>query len=720
MSWCYKMVLLTALVSVASGCGDAVVPTHDKAPNADSHTEMLASLEQIKTARIYEQLFYGTKTIEDDEADLEFIPDVFSEQRFDQLHRLGQRHMWLGNTPRAIEHFEAAHQLVMKRKLDHEHWVKATFQLGLAYLRIGENENCVNCANGESCILPIRNLGVHEKQDGSKMAVKHFELLLEKEPDHVAARWLLNIAYMTLGQFPDRVPSEFLIAPDRFESTVEFPRFKNIATTCGLSTISLSGGAIVDDFDADGDLDVVTSSWDTNHQMRFFKNSDGQFTDATNEANLTGLYGGLNLIHADYDNDDDLDIYVMRGAWMGELGRMPNSLLQNDGNGHFRDVTFESGMSEHYPSQTAAWLDFDNDGDLDLYVGNEIYPCQLFRNDGEQFVDVAEDANVGNEEFVKGVTCGDFNNDRFPDIYVSNQGGNNRLYVNNRNGKFTDMAEELGVTGPNMSLPTWFWDYNQDGILDIFVGSYSDGQSYISQKYLDEPPSAELCRLYEGDGNGGFRDVAEERLLTHHTQTMGANFGDLDNDGFPDFYLGTGYPNYDGLMPNLMFWNRFGEAFSDVSAAGGFAHLQKGHAIAFADIDDDGDQDVFQEMGGAFPGDGAADCLYLNPGFKNSWIKIKLIGTRSNRSAIGARIKVDTTELENRRSIYKWVNCGGSFGENPLRQEIGLGAAVGIERIEIYWPTTDVTQEFHNVAVNQTIEIVEGATEFSVTSKLNQ
>jgi hypothetical protein len=220
--------------------------------------------------------------------------------------------------------------------------------------------------------------------------------------------------------------------------------------------------------------------------------------------------------------------------------------------------------------------------------------------------------------------------------------------------------------------------------------------------------------LFEGNGNGGFQEVAASRNLVDLTQSMGANFGDLDNDGYPDFYLGTGYPQYEGLVPNLMYWNREGQVFSDVTTSGGFGHLQKGHAIAFADIDNDGDQDVFQQMGGVNSGDRAADCLYENPGFGNSWIKIKLVGTKSNRSAIGARIRAEITEDNRSRNVYKWVNSGGSFGASPLRQELGLGKANKIDRLEIYWPTTNHRQSFVDVSVNQVIEITEGSTDFSV------
>jgi hypothetical protein len=160
-----------------------------------------------------------------------------------------------------------------------------------------------------------------------------------------------------------------------------------------------------------------------------------------------------------------------------------------------------------------------------------------------------------------------------------------------------------------------------------------------------------------------------------------------------------------------MYRNRGGTGFSDVTTAGGFGHLQKGHGVAFADYDHDGDQDVFEQMGGAYPGDGFANAVYQNPGFSNHWIALKLVGVRSNRSAIGARIRVEIVEKGRKRSVYRWVNSGGSFGANPLRQHFGLGQAEKIEMIEVHWPTTGVTQTFREVPVDQLVEITEGKNE---------
>ena len=516
---------------------------------------------------------------------------------------------------------------------------------------------------------------------------------------------------MTVGAYPAEVPDEFLIPPERFESEQGVARFRDVASMLGLNTVSLSGGAIADDFDGDEWLDLIVSDWSPSGQLRFFRNNgDGTFSERTEEAGLRGLYGGLNLVQTDFDSDGDLDVFVLRGAWLERAGRHPNSLLQNDGNARFRDVTFSAGLAEHhFPTQTAAWADFDNDGDLDLYVGNESFPSQLFRNNGDgTFSDIADAAGVTNGEVAKGVVWGDYDGDRLPDLYVSNFGALNRLYRNNGDSTFTDVAPEAGVTYPLKSFPTWFWDFNNDGSLDLFVSGYERRVDDVAAHYLGLPAmDTEPDSLYQGDGTGSFRYVGLETDLNHVTQPMGSNFGDLDNDGFLDFYLGTGYPEYEGLMPNLLFRNVEGKRFADVTTAAGMGHLQKGHGVAFADFDHDGDQDIFVELGGAYVGDVYANALFENPGFGNNWLVVRLVGAKSNASAIGSRIRAVISEGSAQRSVYRWVNSGGSFGANPLRQHLGLGRAQKVDALEIYWPASDRTQVFRDIDVNQSIVVSE-------------
>jgi hypothetical protein len=728
-----RLALVAALLGIAllvntGGCGkkpSASVDQHSEpgrvdlsqpAPREpDGHQRMIELLSSINRRKDYENTYLGKGEMLALKAELDALPATAPVGlRFNTNLLLGQHELRVGLTADAIKHLAAAHQIAASLVSSTPDGAEAEqvmlYELALAYLRLAENSNCVHCQTGESCIIPIRGDGIHTDKTGAREAIDCLTQLLQRNPKDTAAKWLLNLAYMTVGGYPDEVPAEYRVKPEKFASDQPFPRFLDVAANVGLNTLSMSGGSIVDDFDQDRLLDVVVSDWDPGSQLRFFRNQgDVSFREQTEPAGLLGITGGLNMVQADYDNDGDVDILVMRGAWLEQYGQHPNSLLQNDGQGRFRDVTFEVGLGDvHRPTPTASWGDYDNDGDLDLFVGNEQAPCQLFQNDGQgSFVDVAAAAGVTNDRFTKGVIWGDYDGDRRLDLYVSNLQSENRLYHNQGDGTFQDVAPQLGVTGPLASFAVWFWDYNNDGNLDLYVASYQTSIEDVAAEFLDEPHASERACLYQGDGQGGFQEVAEAQNLVRVTQTMGANFGDLDNDGFADFYLGTGYPNYDALMPNVMYRNRGGQGFADVTTAGGFGHLQKGHGVAFADFDHDGDQDLFIELGGAYPGDAFRNALFENPGFDHHWMKIKLHGKQTNRSAIGARIKIDIDEDGGARTIYKWVNSGGSFGGNPLRQEIGLGQAERIRSLEIYWPTSDTTQRFENVAVDQFLEITE-------------
>src|SRR4029079_3981686 len=185
----------------------------------------------------------------------------------------------------------------------------------------------------------------------------------------------------------------------------------------------------------------------------------------------------------------------------------------------------------------------------------------------------------------------------------------------------------------------------------------------------------------------------------------------LDNDGWLDVYLGTGNPDFDALMPNQLYRNDGGHRFVDVPFAAGFGHLQKGHGVAFADLDNDGDQDVFEEMGGAYPFDTYDNALYENPGAPGAGragVTRRLAGKRANRFAVGARIEVMVREGEARRSVYALVGSGSSFGGDSLQAEIGLGGATAVESVRVRWPA-GATETFTGIAPNGVYELVEGS-----------
>jgi hypothetical protein len=223
--------------------------------------------------------------------------------------------------------------------------------------------------------------------------------------------------------------------------------------------------------------------------------------------------------------------------------------------------------------------------------------------------------------------------------------------------------------------------------------------------------------LYRNNGDGSFTDVTTDSHLYEPVATMGCNFGDLDNDGFLDFYLATGDPELFSIVPNKMYRNNMGMTFDDVTYTGGFGHIQKGHAVGFGDLDMDGDQDIYAVMGGAFEGDIFQNILFENPiGNKNNWISILLEGQYSNRGGIGAKIILTVDDQGSRRKIYHTVGTGASFGGNSILAEIGLGKARIIERIEVVWPIIPKNVSvFENVGTNQVIKIKENSREFEKT-----
>ncbi len=575
--------------------------------------------------------------------------------------------------------------------------------LAIAYLRLGEQENCLINHTAESCLLPISGDGIHSLRSGSENAIRVFNQLLEYDSTDMQSRWLLNIAHMTLGEYPNGVPEQYLIPDTVFDSSVEFPRFHDRAISLGLDHIALAGGSVTDDFNNDGYLDIFATSWGLSDQVKLWlSNGEGGYDDVTEEAGLMGITGGLNAIQADYDNDGLTDILILRGGWLRRTVAQPNSLLKNLGDGRFRDVTREAGLYSRYPTQTAVWSDINLDGHIDLIVGNEWYPFEVFINQQDgTFSEKASEWIGDHRKLTKGIVAGDANNDMLPDLYVSTLTGENMLLIN-QGDRFRDEGRKAGVGEPDMSFPAWWFDYDQDGNEDIFVAGFkitSNGGSDMTEMfrsltrnvaldYLGQPHEGESPRLYRNLGDGTFLDMSDSVGLNTVLYAMGSNFGDLNNDGYPDFYIGTGAPDFNSQIPNRMFLNGQGTEFYDVTTkAGGFGQIQKGHGISWADLDNDGDQDIYTVIGGAMEGDVYGNMLYENPGFGNHWVTLKLEGRTANRSAIGARVEIDVSMQDGlKKTFYHRIGSGGSFGASSLQLEAGLGAARKIDEVRITWP----------------------------------
>jgi hypothetical protein len=347
--------------------------------------------------------------------------------------------------------------------------------------------------------------------------------------------------------------------------------------------------------------------------------------------------------------------------------RQPSRLYHNLGNGTFQEVAQAAGVDGHGRSDCkgSAWIDFDNDGYQDLFLN-----------------------------------------------YVAAEGGS-ELYRNNRNGTFTNVSIDMGIDGPVQGFSCWAWDFDNDGWLDIFATCYDRTLADMVKGLLGEPHDRNFSRLYRNQQGRGFEDKTKEAGLDMVLATMGSNYGDFDNDGYLDMYLGTGTPDLEFLDPSRMFKNVAGKRFAEITGTSRTGNLQKGHGVACGDWDRDGDTDIFIEMGGITNGDKYHNILFQNPGQHNHWMTVKLIGQKTNRPAIGARIKVVTSGAAP-LTVHRHVSSGSSFGANPLQQTIGLGRADGIAILEIHWPTSGTTQVFRDLAVDQAIEVTEFAEDYQV------
>lgn len=628
-----------------------------------------------------------------------------------------------GKNEKAIEVLNKVYSKILKLNFETKNQIIFRI-LGLraiAHFRIAELENCRMNHNSASCILPFQPEAYHKLRSGSEKAIEDILVMLKlrRDPNFL---YLLNVAYMTLGDYPDKVPEEYLIPLTVEEEETNVGRFINIGSSLGVDDNKLSGGVVIEDFDNDGDMDILGSSWNLRDDLVYYVNEgNGSFREAHVEAGLKGITGGLNMIQGDYNNDGYIDVFVLRGAWLS-IGKNPNSLLKNNGNGTFSDVTIESGLFSLHPTQTATWADFNNDGHLDLFVGNESFtgqetnPCELYINSGNHtFANIANAVGANIVGYIKGVASSDIDNDGDQDLFLSNLNNKNILLRNDRSESehgftFTDISETAGIQFPLQSFPTWFFDYDNDGKQDLFVASYPVSYyNNLATEYVKElvgnQSKSESPKLYKNLGENIFKDVSSEVGLDKVCFTMGSNFGDFNNDGFLDIYLGTGEPDLKAVIPNRAFLNNSGKKFQEVTGQAGLGHLQKGHAISFADLDNDGDQDIYAVMGGAYEGDVFFNALFENPGHGNSFLYLSLIGSVSNRSAIGAKMKIT---LDSGQSLHRSVSCGSSFGGNSLsRLEIGVPSGHEINSLEIIWPDGS-EQLFDNLEKNSWYTLKEG------------
>ena len=535
-------------------------------------------------------------------------------------------------------------------------------------------------------------------------------------------------------------------------------RFINVARESGLNAKTIFGGEHKNkyllettgcgvafyDYDNDDWLDIfLVNGWRLEGFPKgqepishlFKNNRDGTFTDVTAKSGLIHYGWGQGVCVGDYDNDGFDDIYIT------SFGK--NALFHNNGNGTFTDVTEKAGVGTNGKrwNTGCAFLDYDRDGRLDLFVANyidmdlatapvpESGPCEykgilvacgppgllggkniLFHNNGDgTFSDVSERAGIfqANGTYGLGVLTADFNNDGWPDIYVANDSTASALYQNKKNGTFSDVAMEAGCAlsadgKPQAGMGVSAADYDLDGNLDI-----------VKTNFAGDTPS-----LYHNIGGGNFEDATFPAGLGKHTQYLGwgCGFFDMDNDGWADILICNGhvYPEVEQLrteagyaQQKILYRNLRNGHFEDVSSQGGSGIMVPvaSRGAAFGDFDNDGDIDVVVNTVNDFP-----QLLRCDSRLENNWLKIKTIGTKSNRSGIGARLRCVTHppgESKPHQQIDE-VRSGGSYiSQNDMRVHFGIGKAEKVELLEIRWPSGAV-DTLKDVKPNQMIVIKEG------------
>ena len=495
---------------------------------------------------------------------------------------------------------------------------------------------------------------------------------------------------------------------------------------------SMSGGVALFDYDNDGDLDIffvnsltvdlVKSKAKTKSAL-YRNDGDGRFTDVTDKSGLGDVGWGMGVAAGDYNNDGFEDLYV---TCLGS-----NHLFKNNGDGTFTDVTRKAGVDDPRWSTGAAFFDYDNDGYLDLFVSNYVdfdvnnlpefgkgktcefksIPVQcgprglkgagdsLFHNNGDgTFTNVSKRAGVddSNGFYGMGVIASDFDDDGLIDIFVANDSTPNFHYRNKGNGTF----EEIGFTAGTAvnengseqgSMGVTAGDYDHDGKLDLFITNFAD----------------EYNTLYHNDGGNSFTDVsyaAKVAAVSLPYVGWGTKFFNYDNDGWVDLFVANGHvypqlPNY--LQPKLLFRNNHDGTFSEMSAPFGavLTELRASRGVAFGDIDNDGDIDlVIVDL------DGSPTLLRNDGGNANNSILIKTIGVKSNRSGIGAKVRVvagDLTQIDEVRS-------GGSYiSQSDLRVQFGLEQRTKVDLIQVRWPS-GIVDKVAGVGVNRIVTIKEG------------
>ncbi len=590
--------------------------------------------------------------------------------------------------------------------------LQARLKLGQMYIKTGLYEQAVIELAEAGTSAPLRAQAMRDSPVANyrsgrfEEAAKSADAALCEDSSDLNARWWLWLASQKIGDYPLDVPTEHRM---NLKAGLHRPKvqFEDVAARIGLDKTSGGRGTAIFDLDGDGYLDVVISSAHGGVSV-YRNNRDGSFTDVSVGSGLDECVNSFSVAAGDYNNDGFVDLYITRlGFYVGD-----SVLYRNNGDGTFTDVTAEAGASCWGPSFSAQWVDYDCDGNLDLFVANNISgmfdrknPNRLFHNNGDgTFTEVSEKAGLHTLSTTICGAWGDYNNDGYPDLFLSAGVGRSQLYRNNGDGTFTDVTAEAGIDAVCFGSVSYWLDYDNDGWLDLVQNVWSPGDDMIRTMMNGEgPPEGRPIRIYHNNRDGTFTLRDRELGLTGCFGTMSGNAGDFNNDGRVDFLLGNGDPHMDRIEPQIILEDDGSGQYRNVSFAAGLPIAGKGHGANLADLAGDGRLCLVLASGGAYPADLLTVSVFRPKTLPGNYLNVRLVGTKSNRDAVGARLRLEAGG----RSQHKLVSGGSGFGYLPYEQHFGLGSCTKVDAIEILWPS-GLKQRVANLPFNDTIRITEG------------
>jgi hypothetical protein len=547
-----------------------------------------------------------------------------------------------------------------------------------------------------------------------QQAIRDGARAIEAGASELRAQHWMWLASEKLGGYPAETPPKRRVAMKTGLAPTRL-RYRDVSREIGIDKTSGGRGTAIFDIDGDGELDVIISAVSAGCSV-YRNNGDGTFRDASVGSGLDACVNSWGISAGDYDNDGRVDLFVTRLGFFDGLA----ALYRNNGDGTFTDVTREAGVQGWAPGFTAGWVDFDLDGRLDLFVPSNLGGVfhrpkrhRLFHNNGDgTFTDVALDARLMPWGPAVGATWGDYDNDGYPDLFLSSAFGRSQLFHNNGDGTFTDVSAAAGIDRPCFGMVAFFCDYDNDGWLDLVQYLWCRNEDMIlSLRYGAPSSGGQPLRIYRNNRDGTFTLANGELGIVECWGSMSGNAADLDNDGRLELLLGNGGPQMDRSEPMVVLAND-GSGFRNITFTAGLPAAGKSHGANAADLHGDGRMCLVSASGGMYPGELLTTSVFRPEELPGNYLNVRLTGVTCNRDAIGARLKLTAGG----RGQHLVINGGSQFGCLPLEQHFGLGAARGAEQLEIWWPGGP-REVFERLPANATVSITQGDGDWTVVKR---